>query len=143
MSVRLRRCADVPGELRQYDPGMSAQLPAPLIARSREAVWVALDYALAAFLLALAVDGAASRPANFGVPTWLSMAAAVLVAAPVAVRRRWPVAVFACVLAANTVLAAGGVPETPAVGAARPLSTGAAPRLPRRSVPMVVAAVAA
>jgi signal transduction histidine kinase len=142
MIARLRRRADVPGELRQYDPGMSAQLPAPLIVRSREALWVALDCALAAFLLALTVAGAAARTANFGAPIWLSMAAAVLVAAPVAVRRRWPVAVFACVLAANTVLAAVGVAGNPAVVVALALYTVAASRPPRRSGPLMIAAVA-
>ena len=114
----------------KYAPGMTAQLPAPLIGRGRDAMWVALDCAVAAFLLALAVTGAAERPANFGAPGWLWTAAAVLVAAPVAVRRWWPAAAFGCVLAANTLLAAGGVAGNPAIVVALALYTVAASARP-------------
>src|SRR5215472_15280620 len=75
----------------------------------RDLPWLVLDFVVAAALVAVSVTGAAARTATFGPPAWLTITAAVLVAAPVAVRRVWPVTVLAVVLAASCVLMAGGV----------------------------------
>jgi hypothetical protein len=69
------------------------------------------------------------------------VAAAIAVAAPVAVRRQWPVGVFAVVLAANSFLAAAGVSGNPGVLVALALYTVAVTQPASRSVPLAIAAV--
>lgn len=120
---------------------VSEQLPAALIGRMGAALWVALDCLAAAFLLGLSVHGALGRVPEFGAPTWLEVLAGALVAAPVAVRRSWPVAAFAVVLAANTVLAILAVGGNPAIMVALTLYTVAVSRPLRRSFIMLAGAL--
>jgi signal transduction histidine kinase len=120
--------------------GVSVELAAPLVPWLRERHWVAVDGLVAAALLGVLVGGALTRTGAFGAPGWLSVAACVLAAAPVAVRRRWPVPAFAVVLAGNAVLAALDVGGNPAVVVALALYTVAVRHAPRRSlVPLAVA----
>jgi signal transduction histidine kinase len=108
---------------------------------ARDVPWLVLDFAAAAVLVAVLVRDAATRAADFGVPTWLTLTAAVLVASPVAVRRVWPVTVLAVVLAANCVVAAAGVGGSTFVIVALALYTVAVSRPPRRSVPLLAVAL--
>src|SRR5215471_13662413 len=85
----------------------------------------------------------AARTANFGPPAWLAITAAVLVAAPVAVRRVWPVTVLAVVLAANCVVVTAGVGGSAFVIVALALYPVAVSRPPRRSVPVMAVALLA
>jgi len=103
--------------------------------------WAAVDWAAAAALLALSVSSSSARQANFGLPGWCTLAAAVAVAAPLAVRRRWPAGVFAVVLAANTFLAVAGVSGNPGVLVALALYPVAVAAPPRRSVPLAAVAI--
>jgi len=96
---------------------------------------------VAAALVAVSVTSAAARTANFGPPAWLAITAAVLVAAPVAVRRVWPVTVLAVVLAANCVVVAAGVGGSAFVIVALALYPVAVSRPPRRSVPALAVAL--
>ena len=107
----------------------------------RDLPWAAVDWAAAAALLVLSVSTSAVRQANFAVPHWCVIAAAVAVAGPVAVRRRWPAGVLAVVLAANTFLAVAGLSGNPGVLVALALYTVAVAEPARRSVPLGVAAV--
>lgn len=104
--------------------------------------WIALDWAAAAVLLALSVRSATANQANFGLPGWLTLAAAVGAAAPVAVRRLWPLGAFAVILGANTLVTAAGVSGNPAVMVALAIYPVAVAQAPRRSVPMAAVAVA-
>jgi signal transduction histidine kinase len=104
--------------------------------------WLVLDFVVAVALVAVSV-GSAIRTANFGPPAWLTMTGAVLVAAPIAVRRVWPVTALAVVLAANCVVAVAGVGGSTFVIVALALYTMAASRPPRRSVPMLAVALVA
>jgi signal transduction histidine kinase len=110
---------------------------------ARDILWLALDFVMAAALLAVSVHGAATRTATFGPPAWLTLTAAVLVAVPVAVRRVWPVTALAIVLAANFVVMAAGVGGSAVVIVALTLYPVAVSRPPRRSVPMLAVALAA
>jgi signal transduction histidine kinase len=103
--------------------------------------WAVVDWAAAAVLLVLSVTSSSARQANFGVPGWCTVVAAVAVAAPLAVRRRWPAGVFAVVLAANSFLAVAGVSGNPGVLVALALYPVAVARPPRRSVPLAAVAV--
>ena len=109
----------------------------------RDLLWLVLDFVVAAALVAVSVTGAVARTANFGPPAWLTITAAVLVAAPVAVRRVWPVTVLAVVLAANCVLVAAGVGGSAFVIVALALYPVAVSRPPRRSVPVMAVALVA
>jgi len=104
--------------------------------------WLVLDFVVAAALVAVSVTSAAARTANFGPPAWLAITAAVLVAAPVAVRRVWPVTVLAVVLAANCVVVTAGMGGSTFVIVALALYTVAVSRPPRRSVPVTAVALA-
>jgi len=110
---------------------------------ARDILWLALDFVMAAALVAVSVHGAATQTATFGPPAWLTMTAAVLVAVPVAVRRVWPVTVLAVVLAANCVVMAAGVGGSAVVSVALALYPVAVSRPPRRSVPILAVALAA
>src|SRR5215472_2284965 len=105
--------------------------------------WLVLDFVVAAALVAVSVTSAAARTANFGPPAWLAITAAVLVAAPVAVRRVWPVTVLAVVLAANCVVVTAGMGGSTFVIVALALYTVAVSRPPRRSVPVMAVALVA
>jgi len=111
----------------------------------RAALWVVLDCAAAALLLAVSVRGAAVRMAgaelDFSLPGWLVVAAAAVAAGPVAIRRLWPAAVFVAVLAANTVVVSAGVSGNAGVPVALVVYTVAVSRPPRWSVPMMTAAL--
>jgi len=109
----------------------------------RDLPWLVLDFVVAAALVAVSVTGAAARTATFGPPAWLTITAAVLVAAPVAVRRVWPVTVLAVILAANCVLVAAGVGGSAFVIVALALYPVAVSRPPRRSVPVMAVALVA
>ena len=109
----------------------------------RDLPWLVLDFVVAAALVAVSVTGAAARTATFGPPAWLTITAAVLVAAPVAVRRVWPVTVLAVVLAANCVVVAAGVGGSAFVIVALALYPVAVSRPPRRSVPVLAVALLA
>ena len=109
----------------------------------RDLPWLVLDLVVAAALVAVSVTGAAARTATFGPPAWLTITAAVLVAAPVAVRRVWPVTVLAVVLAANCVLMTAGVDGSAFVIVALALYPVAVSRPPRRSVPVMAVALLA
>jgi signal transduction histidine kinase len=110
-------------------------------ARIRGTPWVILDCVAAALLFALSARGAAVRPPNFGLPGWVAIGAAVLVAAPVAVRRRWPGAAFTVVLAAYGFAASAGVSDNPAVAVALSLYSVAVSRSPRQSAPQAALAI--
>src|SRR5215467_1631463 len=110
---------------------------------ARDLPWLVLDFAVAAVLVGVSVGSAAMRAANFGLPAWLTMTAAVLVALPIAVRRVWPVTVLAVVLAANCVVTAAGVGGSAFLIVALALYTVAASRPPRRSVPVLAVVLAA
>src|SRR5215470_8427164 len=79
----------------------------------RDLPWLVLDFVVAAALVAVSVTGAAAQTATFGPPAWLTITAAVLVAAPVAVRRVWPVTVLAVVLVASTAAVVAGMLASP------------------------------
>src|SRR5712692_6211478 len=106
----------------------------PLIGWLRGVLWPALDCLTAGFLLALSVLGALGRVPAFGAPAWLTVTAAVLVAAPLAVRRIWPAGVFAVAAAANAVLAVAAVGGNPAIAVALALYIVAVRQPPRRSL---------
>jgi len=110
---------------------------------ARDLPWLVLDFAVAAVLVGVSAGSAAMRAANFGLPAWLTMTAAVLVALPIAVRRVWPVTVLAVVLAANCVVTAAGVGGSAFLIVALALYTVAASRPPRRSVPVLAVVLAA
>ena len=110
---------------------------------ARDLPWLVLDFVAAAALVAVSVTSAAARTATFGPPAWLTITAAVLVAAPVAVRRVWPVTVLAVVLAANFVVVAAGVGGSAFVIVALALYPVAVSRPPRRSVPVMAVALVA
>src|SRR5499427_6757038 len=110
---------------------------------ARDLPWLVLDFVVAAALMAMSVTGAAARTATFGPPAWLTITAAVLVAAPVAVRRVWPVTVLAVVLAANCVVVTAGVGGSAFVIVALALYPVAVSRPPRRSVPVMAVALVA
>jgi len=110
---------------------------------ARDVLWLVLDFVVAAALVAVWVHSAATRTANVGLPAWLTVTAAVLVAAPIAVRRVWPVTVLSVVLAANFVVTAAGVGGSAVVIVALVLYTVAVSRPPRRSVPVMAVALAA
>src|SRR5262250_1690459 len=108
----------------------------------RDVPWLVLDFVVAAALVAVSVTSAAARTANFGPPAWLAITAAVLVPAPVAVRRGWPVTVLAVWLAANWVVGTAGMGGSTSVIVALALYTVAVSRPPRRSVPVTAVALA-
>ncbi|WP_405657993.1 sensor histidine kinase [Streptomyces sp. NBC_00079] len=112
---------------------MDEELPLPLLGRMRVVHWVALDFLLAAVVLAVSVDGAVGRTPAFGAPPWLAFAAASAAAAPLAVRRRSPLAGFALVLGGNTVVTVLGVSGNPAIPVALTLYTLALTRPSRGS----------
>lgn len=120
---------------------MSFELPVPLVPWLRERHWLAVDCAAAGFLLVALVGGALDRTPVFAVPTWLTVAAAVVAAALVAVRRLWPVPVLAAGLAANALLAALAVGGDPAVVVALSLYTATVTRPPRTSLVLLAAAL--
>jgi signal transduction histidine kinase len=105
--------------------------------------WRAVDLLVAAALLVASVGGAVGRTPQFPAPAWLIVGAAALVAAPVAVRRIWPLPAFWTTLAANTVVAALGVGGDPAVLVAVTLYTVAATRPARQAVAPLVLALGA
>jgi signal transduction histidine kinase len=109
--------------------------------RLRRADLIALDAALAAALIAICWYAASERPASGSPaePAWLSVLAGLLVGAPVAARRRWPVAVAVTVSAAgNLAVLTGIVPDYasggPAVAIATALYIVGVTVPPRRSV---------
>lgn len=109
---------------------------------SRQIPWVTLDCAAAAVLFALSVRGIPMRPANFGLPAWVAVSAAVPVAGPVAVRRLWPGAAFTVVLAGYGFEAAACVSNNPAIAVALCLYSVAVSRPPRQSAPRAALAIA-
>jgi signal transduction histidine kinase len=112
--------------------------------------WIAVDVVVASVLLVIvgyaAVD--ASTPGGITEPRWVSVVAAILIAGPIAVRRKLPVPALAVSGGASVVALASGVIPIVATGA--PVSAVAivlylvasgTPR--RRSLPALVACLAA
>lgn len=120
---------------------MTVDLAVPLVPWLRERHWLALDCVGAVVLLVVLVGGVLGRTPQFAVPAWLPVAAAVLAATLVAVRRLWPVGVLAVELVANGVLAALAVGGDPAVVVALALYTATVTRPPRASLGVLVVAL--
>jgi signal transduction histidine kinase len=120
--------------------------------RLTPAQWQVLDVLHAAWVGALAWFAATEQPlppaSGWREPAWVSVLAAVLLAAPTIVRRRWPIAAaVAVVAAAASALATGVVPDYASAGALAAVGmvlymVGAASG-GRRSVAVAVAATAA
>jgi signal transduction histidine kinase len=97
----------------------------------REVHWIAVDCAAALVLAVLLISHAMAQRPQAGVPAWAAVAASAVSALLVAVRRIRPAAVFAVVLAANTVAVVAGVSGNPGVTVALALYTVAVVQ-PRR-----------
>jgi signal transduction histidine kinase len=90
----------------------------PLLRQLRPGHWVAIDYAVTA-LLALAAIVAFRELADFrGVPRLAAAAIVTIAVLPAAVRRRWPRAALALVVAGSAVAMALSTSPAPALAAA-------------------------
>lgn len=121
---------------------MSVELAVPLLPWLRERQWLAVDRVAAVALLVVLAGGVLRRTPEFGAPEWVAVTAAVVAAALVAVRRRWPVAVLAVELAANALLAVLAVGGNPAVVVALALYTATVTRPPRASLVLLAVSLA-
>ncbi|HEX9505575.1 MAG TPA: histidine kinase [Acidimicrobiia bacterium] len=125
---------------------MDADLLLPLTQRLSRRTWVLLDSALAVVLLAGTV-GSIAVGRETGPPTgsgWdaLRYGVAVLVCAPLALRRRWPTPVLALTALGDAALVALGVRGPAQIAVAFAIYTVAA-TAPRRLSPRIVGAVVA
>jgi signal transduction histidine kinase len=126
--------------------GEAAALRPPLTRRLRLAHWIAIDCAAAAGVAVLLAGSAERAALFFGIPHWAAVAAAACVALPVAVRRLWPRAALAVILAGTIAAGVAGFSTDPPAAAALVLYIVAL-RLPRpapvRLLAITVATVAA
>lgn len=119
---------------------MNGELAISLVPWLRERHWMAVDALAATGLLVVFTVGVVGRTPVVAVPEWMIIALCVVTAAPIAVRRMWPVVVFMVVLCGNTVLAVLAVGGNPAVVVALAAYTVAARRPPGRSAVLVAVA---
>jgi signal transduction histidine kinase len=124
-----------------YRAVVEEELPPLLIRRIRDIHWIGLDCAAAALLLIVSVGHAAGQRPDFGLVTWIAVAASAVTAVAVAARRVRPLAVFAVVLALNTMVTAIGASGNPAAAVAFSLYTVAVSQPPRRSLAALAGAL--
>lgn len=98
--------------------GSSGALRPPLIRRLRPAHWIAIDCVAAAGIALLLMASAERQPLFFGFPHWAAATIAGCVAAPAAVRRLWPRATLAVILAGTIAAGAAGFSTDPPASAA-------------------------
>ena len=106
----------MPG-LRRYRQQMDPLRP-PLLRQLRPAHWVALDYAVTVLLALTAVVAFRELADLPGVPRWGAAAIVAVATVPAAVRRRWPRAALALVVAGAAVATALSTSPAPALAAA-------------------------
>jgi signal transduction histidine kinase len=111
-------------------------------AAGRQVHWIAVDCLAATVLMVLLAGQAASRQPQFGIPAWLAIAATAVSALLIAVRRVRPAAVFALVLAANTLAVVSGVSGGPAITVALAIYTVMALRPGRWAPAALIVALA-
>jgi signal transduction histidine kinase len=108
----------------------------------RQVHWIAVDCAAAVVLAVLVISHAAAQRPQAGVPGWAAIAASAVTALLIAVRRIRPAAVYAAVLAANTLVTVAGVSGNPGVTVALALYAVAVTQPPSRSLAALGTALA-
>jgi signal transduction histidine kinase len=108
----------------------------------RQVHWIVVDCAAAVVLAVILISHAAALRPQAGVPGWAAITASAVAALLIAVRRIRPAAVYAAVLAANTLAAVAGVSGNPGVTVALALYTVAVAQPTPRSLAALGAALA-
>lgn len=90
----------------------------PLTWRLRSGHWLAMDCLAAAGAAILLIGTAERQPLFFGIPHWAAITTPAGIALPVAVRRRWPRAALAAILAGTVAAGVAGFSTDPPAAAA-------------------------